>query len=385
MKAHLLDIDALRSISPAALSAYARAEGWQKGDQYGSHSDVYEAAGKPELVVPRTSNLGDYPAVVSQLIGIFADVAQRDEFSLYRDLVGADRDVIRIQCLTSTDDGSVDIEAGVRIVSHSRDMLLAAACAARQPQPLFRAGANRDATEYMRRVRLGQTEHGSFVVTLLAPVPPAFQAVLDPEWVDFGDEPYDRQVTRRLIQALEASRSATELASSGEGLKAFERAVQSGVSANLCEALSEMIDQSNGINVSVTWARTRPTPEPQRTVSFSPDDAEILREAARTFKSRHPIADVTLVGTVNKLSRDQDEVDGLVTLKAVIDNKLQSVRAIFDKSNYSEAVRAHDDKLQVLVSGDLERFGQRWQLTHAEIVALEPGADDDDQVSNSSD
>lgn len=383
MKALLLDPDALRSISPAALSAYARAEGWQKTERYGMHSDVYEVVGRPEVIIPRTSNLGDYPNVVSKLIGIFSAAANRDEFSLYRDLVGADRDVIRVQCLTSSDDGSVEVDAGVRIVSHSRDMLLAAACAAKQPQPLFRAGANRDATDYMRRVRLGQTEHGSFIVTLLAPVPPAFQAVLDPSWPNFSEEPYDRQVTLRLIQALEASRSATESASAGDGLHAFESAVQKGVSANLCEALSEMIDQSNGINISVTWARTRPTPEPQRTVSFSRDDAEILREAARTFKSRHPQAGVTLVGTVNKLSRDQHEVEGLVTLKAVIDSKLQSVRAVFDKSNYHEAVRAHDDKLQVLVSGDLERFGQRWQLTNAEIVALEPEADDAEDAAES--
>ena len=48
-------------------------------------------------------------------------------------------------------------------------MLLAAACAARNPQPFYRAGSNKEAMDYMRRVKLGQTEHGSFVVTLLCP------------------------------------------------------------------------------------------------------------------------------------------------------------------------------------------------------------------------
>src|SRR4051812_12848880 len=79
----------------------------------------------------------------------------------------------------------------------------------------------------------GQTEHGSFVVTLLAPVPPLLQPKLDPSWASPADEPMERLVTRRLMQALEASRTAAEMALSGDA-KAFEDAVNAGVSANLC-------------------------------------------------------------------------------------------------------------------------------------------------------
>jgi hypothetical protein len=371
MKTQIVDAEALRAITPAAISAFARAEGWIRVEPFGQHSDVYGSKSGAEIILPRTDRLGDYPTVVSDLISIFANATERDELSVYRDLTGADRDVIRVRCFTGVDDGSVELDTGVKIVSQSRDMLLAAACAAKQPQPLFRAGSNKDASDYMRRVRLGQTEHGSFVVTLLAPVPPALQAqgVLDPQWVSMAEEPYDRQVTRKLVQALEASREAAENVAAGAGMKAFEEAVEYGVSANLCEALSEMIVQSNGLDVSLTWARTRPTPEPLRRIQFSVADAEILKEAARTFRARHPIHNVSLYGTVHKLKRDQDDVEGHVTLKAVIEDKLQSVSAILDQANYSEAVKAHDEKSHVLVKGDLERVGQRWQLTNAGIIA----------------
>jgi hypothetical protein len=276
--------------------------------------------------------------------------------------------------LAEDDDGSIVIDAGVRIVQQARDMLLAAACAAHSTQPLFRAGANREVAEYMRRVRLGQTEHGSFVVTLLAPVPPLLQPPLDPNWPGFDDEPYERQVTRRLMEALEASRSAAELATSGEGVDAFERAINSGVSANLCEAVAALIEQSSGLDISLTWARTRPTPEAHRHIGFSPKDAEILKEAARTFRARHPKPDVVLFGTVHQLKREQDEVEGLVTLRAIVDDKLQSVRAVLDQANYSIAVQAHGEKTPVIVKGDLERVGQRWQLTNAIVMGL--GSDD---------
>lgn len=378
MKAHILDDEALRAISPAALAAFARSEGWLKTEPFGAHADVYAGANRPEIVLPRTDRLADYASSVSRLIGYFAKATDRDELATYRDLVGADRDVVRVRSTSHDDDGSIPLDAGVKIVEQSRDMLLAAACAARSPQPLFRAGANREASEYMRRVRLGQTEHGSFVVTLLAPVPPLLQLQLDPSWGSLEDEPMERMVTRRLMAALAASRTAAEKALSGDG-DAFDSAVASGVSANLCESVASLIEQSNGLEVSLTWARTRPTPEVQRRVVFSGNDAEILKEAARTFRLRQPKADVKLFGTVHKLKRDQEEVEGVVTLKAMIDEKLQSVSAVLDQANYSVAIQAHNSRTPVIITGDLERVGQRWQMTNAILRGLPTDDGGDDQ------
>ena len=81
MKASIWDREALVAVSPAALSAYARVEGWGKVDTYGDYSDVYAAEGLPEIILPRTQRLGDYANVVSQLIEIFAKVADIDNLS----------------------------------------------------------------------------------------------------------------------------------------------------------------------------------------------------------------------------------------------------------------------------------------------------------------
>ena len=145
--------DALRAISPAAIAAYARVEGWEKSEAYGAHADVYVAHGKPEIILPRTDRLADYAAAVSRLIGVFSKQSGLDEIAVYKELVGADRDVVRIRTADADDDGSVSLDVGVRIVSEARDMLLAAACAAVAPQPVYRAGANKEANDYMRRVR----------------------------------------------------------------------------------------------------------------------------------------------------------------------------------------------------------------------------------------
>lgn len=379
MKARITDADALRAITPDALRAFARHEGWVRLEPYGPHADVYvRGQGGAEIIIPRTVQLGDYANVVARLIEEFSAVTERDEMVTYRDLVGADRDVIRVRAFGAEDDGAVQIDAGVGIVSGARDMLLAAACATHNPQPYYRAGANRDAIEYMRRVKMGQTEHGSFIVTLFTPaIPPQVQSPQlfnDKDWASIDDEPADRMVTRRLVEALEASREATELARIGEG-GAFEDRVRAGVSANLCEAVAGLIDQTQRLEIGVTWARSRPTPEVFRRISFSKNDFEILREAARTFRLRQPKENVILYGPIHKLKRSPTEEQGEITLKTIVDGRLQSVSARLSDVAYSVAVRAHDDKREVIMTGDMKRVKQRWWMD--DPVISEVPADDD--------
>ena len=380
MKTRILDTGALTAITPGALAAYVRDEGWTKTEAYGDHADIYAGENRPEIIVPRTDLLGDYASVVSRLIGIFGEMNSQDELAIYRDLIGADHDVVRVRAAGSEDDGSIFLDDGVEMVSQAREMLLAAACAAKVPQRVYRAGANREAAEYMKQVRLGQTEHGSFVVTLMAPVPPMLQLKFDDSWANLDDEPYERQVTRRLVLALEASRNAAERAHSGDGEGAFERAVGVGVSANLCDAVARLIEQSNGLEVSVSWAKTRPTPESRRSIRFSESDAGTFKEAARTFLAKEPEPDARLFGSVHKLTRDRNETEGHVTFKVDMDGKIKSVGSVLDQNNYSVAIRAHEARNPVILSGDLERVRQRWRVTNATVRELTSDDGDEDEA-----
>lgn len=286
MKVSIRDREALSAVSPVALAAYARGAGWIKGEPYGDHSDVYDAEGLPEIILPRTQRLGDYAHVVSQLIEIFARVAEVDELALYRDLVTADRDVIRVRAGGNEGaKGDVPIDAGIDLMCGARDMLVAAACAAcslENPRPLYRTNTIKKARDNLSRMRLGQTEQGSFVVTLLTPVIPPHCDI----------EPIERRITKRLSDALSAIQKATKILLSGNifseytTLSAIQKVTKrtNGVSANLCEALVTLIEPFPTLDISVVWARTRPLETGRETIRFAKDDAPILREVARSFR-----------------------------------------------------------------------------------------------------
>lgn len=377
MNVSISDRNALLAVSPMALSAYARTSGWSKVDTYGDHSDVYASPSLPEILVPRTSQLGDYALVVERLIRIFAQAAEVSEAAIYNDLLTSDRDVIRARVSDDYSDGSVDIDSGVKLVGGARDLVLAAACSLHNPRPLYRTGANLEANSFLRRMRLGQTEHGSFVVTLLTPAIPPITAELS----DFGRESdadiTARWVTSRLGRALTATRNAAEVAASGDH-NAFSEAVSSGVSANLCEALSDLIEPFSALDISITWARTFPMPMARQTVRFVSDDTPILRAAAQSFRSREPQPDVRLSGSVHILRRDEKESDGTVTIRAPVNGNVRSVQAVLTRPDYDRAIQAHEQRAPVIVSGDLERHGQRWYLHNPRIVTVISDADDSD-------
>ena len=367
MRATIHDREALAAVSPAALSAYARSLGWTRTEEYGEHSDVYSAAGLPEIILPRTQNLADYPSVVSQLIAIFADSVETDILLLYRDLVTADRDVIRFRVTDSEEDGSVPVSAGVDLMVGAKDMILAAACSLKDQRPAYRAGANREATEYLSQVRLGQTEQGSFVVTMLTPViAPRVQLILASEF-ESNDDPLGRQMTKHLESALVAVRRATEQTNSGE-VGAFQEAVRQGVSANLCEAIVTLLAPFPTLDTTLSWARTRPVDRTRSRFRFASADAPILREAARSLRAQAPREDEPVYGMVRRLQRGKHDIEGTITLTASIDGKNQSVAVVLSQSDYERAIEAHKDRAAVLMKGDLDRVGQRWRLLNPEIV-----------------
>jgi hypothetical protein len=378
MRSTIFESSVLSAVAPLALHSYLSAQGWQKVAEFGNKGDVYSLGTAPEIVAPSSLIFADYPNIISQILSILSSVENRSEIAVLKDLLVSEVDLIRVRAPSAEDDGSISIEAGVELIQQSRDLLLAAACSATQPKRVYRAGRNQQATEYLNGVRIGQTEIGSFVVTLLSPVPPSLAE--NPQvdlWPSLASEPFQRKVTRRLVDALRAASEAVSLANRGMGITVFEERVDSGISANLCDATAKLIQDGDGLDVSVSWALTRLTPDRRVEVKFKRADSEILREAAKVLRDREARFGEKIYGYVTNLSRNKDAIEGRVTIKTEIDGVMSSVRADFESEQYRKIVEAHEQRKVVTLEGDLQRDGQRWKLTNTRDIQIL--LDEDDQ------
>ena len=147
------------------------------------------------------------------------------------------------------------------------------------------------------------------LMTHLAPPPPMPTLFDEP---DDRNAPIARRMTKRLVEALTAARRAAELTVAGDG-GAFGEAVISGVSANLCEALAQIIEPFPSLDIRVSWAQTRPMTT-HGIVRFGQADSAQLREAACSLRERAPRPDVCLHGFVRILERREEAADGTIRL-----------------------------------------------------------------------
>ena len=364
-------------VEPLGLRAYLTAGGWTRIEAFGERGDVYALEGaSSEIVAPSSSELGDYGTRVLQIADILGKVEDRDPSTVLRDLSSAGVDLIRV---AAQDDGqrSVPVDAGVTLVSMAREALLAAACAADRPQRAYRAGGIRKATDYLKTVRLGHTEGGSYVITLLSPVGPSLddgeQLGIFPE---LAEEPYARQVTRMLAQGLAGTRQAVDLADRDKGIGAFEERVDVGVNANLCKAIANLLKDRERVGVGVGWALTRRSPPPRSPVVFRAREAPVLEEASRVLTERQDRPNETVSGYVRALKREEGEHKGRATMKAVVDGALVSVQVEFPPGDYTRIVDAHDKRLDITLDGDLRRVGQRWHLAHPRNLYVSSDGED---------
>ncbi|MEJ0035503.1 MAG: hypothetical protein WDO68_05400 [Gammaproteobacteria bacterium] len=159
------------------------------------------------------------------------------------------------------------------------------------------------AADYMRNVRMGQTERGSFVLTALSRVPPrlATSAQLEDS---AAERPFERRVTEQLAIALNYASTAALAAITTSSLAAFDAAVDHGVSADLCEAIARLGASESAwgdVEIAISWASSHPGNRalPIRSL-FAADTAPILQEAARIFRSGRPPAEAGVPDSVRQ-------------------------------------------------------------------------------------
>jgi hypothetical protein len=95
----------------------------------------------------------------------------------------------------------------VAFFAHARELMMAAACAAIEPRGVFATRWPAQATQYLDHARFEQTDHGSYVLTVVSPVPPRLTARMQEEEANEVEEPYERRVTTTLMRA-HAARAA---------------------------------------------------------------------------------------------------------------------------------------------------------------------------------
>jgi hypothetical protein len=367
MRATVHDAAVLAAIRPLELASYLRSSGWTQQTWVPDRFAVWtksDGEGDGFEVLLPLSRYKDFGTRIADLLRTLELAESRSQLEIIADLTNTNSDVVRITSqYPESAEGSIPIEHAVELVHKSRELMLAAACATVETRPYYPPRKFSQALAYLKRVRLGQTERGSFVVTVISPVPPALST--EERQVE---EPYERQVTKLLSIALVEIQRASEQAVASGSMDAFRAAIEKGVSANLCDAVVGIAggaDNNRQVSIRISWSRSRAvTNGGPSGVDLSPDAIPIIEEAGRILREISPTEDFELMGLVETLDRPAGEEVGTATVLGFVDEKPRRVRMQLGESDYHTAVEAHDRQLPASCVGDLIKEGRSFMLLH---------------------
>ncbi len=363
MNPTIFEREDVRALNPGDVSLYLQMKGWRKTADLGDKGSVWllgHGNASADLMLPMRRDLKDFELRMSQLIRTLVDVEKRAAQEILTDISVPSADVVRVRVFSDDDSsGTLALERAVLLVKHALELIAAAACSAVEKKSHFASRKPQQVTRYLSQVRMGQTEFGSFVLTILTPVPPA---LAQHEMPELGSEPYERRVTRTLVGALTALGEAAH-AAGPENMQPFVDAVDDGVSANLCDAIVGLVSTSpdHEIDIGISWSKARPQPE-QRTVRIGADDAALIAEAAKHFRETAILEDFELHGFVTNLERGPLVTEGDIKVSEVVGGKVRKISIRLDSRDYAAAAAAHVAIRPIKCIGELVKHGRGLRL-----------------------
>lgn len=322
---------------------------------------------RQELLLPTSPGASDFVRRMDALVSDLSNFEQRSEHDILSDLTLAPFDVIKVRSPDADDYGSLRLGAGLEIHEQAKQMVVAAANSAASPiaRRSWRGRRFEEVDQYIASLRLGQSQRGSFVLNILSrwDFSPDGQSSLD-----FGETNFGRQVTQRLAKALGAVRRSLRLAVV-QGAETFQNSYESGVSANLCLALSRLAREGDGIDISINWSASKVEDEGSR-ITLRRDDSSLLNEAARILAAEEDEPDFLMEGLVARISEPPEEFSGAAIVEGFVGNTLRKVRVNFDEGSRTTIYDAAREKKWVRLSGDLSRANNRLSLKRPRLIEI---------------
>lgn len=353
---------------PRHIADYLEAQGWVRAEQEWRGAQVWSQPGGPsdEILLPPRIQYRDDRELLVRALRTMAAAEGRD----YNDLVRAvSHPLVDTQYFHTHPDspsGTVPLLSGIGALEGIRGAFTLAAQAVLDEGPRLGRGRNTKAVDsFLRRVRLGPSKAGSYILSAEVPLSPPRMDLFT------SDPPRERIVVRTMRKAIAAAARATKESENDRGnLIPFDDAMHSGVSARLCESLAKFggHEHQNEFSILFTWSPSHPEDdsEENNNLSFSPHAASILQRAGERLRELEYTGTVRLSGTIIATERQSPQHDGFVKVRGLLASgewsRERTVLVRLQPEAYGAALAAHARGDTFEAEGRLSNVDNRREL-----------------------
>lgn len=327
------------------------------------------------IMLPTDSSFADFGRRFKQAIASLTEQYDWDLGQLAESIATVRADLFFVRVDQSMKDGTIPFRQATQLLENIDQMIKSAALAAYNPNHSGKGKIPGVVNEFLNEdLRMGHTKRGSFIITVAArhDFPSNNQrelapAVPHPEPYKDADTTFTRKVMTTLSTALDATQRHISKQSNFLDL---EQIVTAGVRLPMVEALSDMSSTEGlrGLDMSFDWSHSQPKPENvPSSVKFDVSNLDELNVISTRLRRKIEPQEETLVGPVTELRRAEhattNEEIGEIVLRADVDGQTRNVRVELSGQDYDAAIRAHQSRGPIVVSGMLGKKGRSWALT----------------------
>jgi hypothetical protein len=383
------------AVEPADVNGYLANKGWRReGTSRGAF--VWGLEPGCRLVVPERREYDDDDELLAEAIRRLAAFEERPEPDVVLDISEPRVDTQFYRMHPDTPSGTIPLPAGLTAVQAVHNLIRAAAIMTEQgPQLLIEGRRSAVVDRFLRRVSLGSARPGSYVLTSRVPVvgtaPADASGQLDllPTTAEVlgAVSPHRWLAGRDVVSGLHhavrvAHDTAGRVLRAQNQFSAFYDGVEHGLSANLCEALSDLGSFGRrrpgayrAFEVGFGWAREVPSDESTEPIAFSENMVGVLvrasEELTRVARSRWARI-VGQVETFHERAEEQRRIKVIGELRtedgAVLGRR--SLWVTVSPGQYEEAWEAQRNGWDVIVDGQVSTARGRLQMEPSRVEVV---------------
>lgn len=358
-------VDLTEKINPLAFSRYLKDTGWNLFDSKKKNIKIYQFEETEDIFfqvkIPMENTLKDYKEAMYKAVEIVAEKEKRSVEQLMLYLLNPNTDILKIRLnKKEVEAGNILFDDAIHMYENVKKLLAATALDIINPRKYHQGRIDESVNKFLASCRFGQTEIGSYVVSVVCPFAELNGKDEYEQLSIFSDEEkcansLTRKVTNRVMNNIYDIKQHID---NDEMEKLLPRN-NDIISANFYEALTGLNMEADDVTIEfiAEWSPVvKNTTCKSNRVELTHDYYQPIVATINKIKEEKNKA-TRIIGRIKRLESSPDVKTRKMGKIAVVyldeNDKARTVTAKLDKNDYNKAIEAHEKGLHVEIVGEL--------------------------------
>ena len=367
-------LELTEKINPLAFAKYLKDTGWKPFQTKKKHIKIFQYERKNvfyQANIPMDKILRDYREAMYKAVEVVAEAESKSIEQLMLYLLNPNTDILKIRLdKKGIESGSILLDDAIRMYENAKKLLAATALDVIHPKKYHQGRIDDTILSFLSSCRYGQTEIGSYVVSVVCPFAELDNSNTFRQLSIFSEEEecknsLTRKVTSRLMKNIAVIKSYID---EGKFSQLLKLDGSNTISANFFEALVglNLSFEDTDVEFSAEWSPiVQPPLHIQHKVVLNHDYYQPIQATIDKLKEETSKA-TKIIGRIKKLESSPDaqtRTTGKITVVYLDEaEQRRTVTVKLEKIDYNRAIEAHEQGAHVEILGELSP-GKRSTMT----------------------